>query len=69
MSEDSIRHLRAQMADNVDNWSEWTTTSWPVISAALSDPEPGSGVQPLSATLILDSERDSPWIARPPTWL
>jgi hypothetical protein len=68
MSEDSIRHLRAQMADNADDWSEWTT-SWPVISAALFDPEPGSAVQPLSATLILDSERDSSWIVRPLAWL
>ncbi len=84
----STHHLRVQAADNVDNWSEWTTlfslqspkgrytydgqpplisdtipadgsvitTSWPVISATLSDPQPGSGVQPLSTTLLLDSE-------------
>jgi hypothetical protein len=31
------------------------TTAWPVISATLSDPEPGSGVQPLSTMLIIDS--------------
>jgi hypothetical protein len=80
-------HLRAQTADNVDNWSEWTTlfslqyddqpplisdtipangsvitTSWPVISATLSDPEPGSGVQPLSTTLIIDSEVVTPQV-------
>jgi RHS repeat-associated protein len=83
----SIRHLRAQTADNVDNWSDWTTlftlqydgqppiisdatpadgsvitTSWPVISATLSDPEPGSGVQPLSTTLIIDSEVVTPQV-------
>jgi YD repeat-containing protein len=103
-------HLRAQTADNVDNWSEWTTlfslqspkgslplgqtrgytydgqaplisdtipadgsvitTSWPVISATLTDPstslrtgpEPGSGVQPLSTTLIIDSEAVTPQV-------
>jgi RHS repeat-associated protein len=80
-------HLRAQTADNVDNWSEWTTlfslqydhqpplisdtipadgsvitTSWPVISATLSDPQPGSGVQPLSTTLIIDSEVVTPQV-------
>jgi hypothetical protein len=86
-------HLRAQTADHVDNWSEWTTlfslqfdgepplisdtipangsvitSAWPVISATLTDPstslrtgpEPGSGVQPLSTTLIIDSEVVTP---------
>jgi hypothetical protein len=38
------------------------TTSWPVISATLSDPEPGSGVQPLSTTLIIDSEVVTPQV-------
>jgi hypothetical protein len=38
------------------------TTSWPVISATLSDPEPGSGVQPLSTTLIVDSEVVTPQV-------
>jgi hypothetical protein len=33
---------------------------WLVISAALSDPAPGSGIQPLSITLILDSEVVTP---------
>jgi YD repeat-containing protein len=95
-------HLRAQTADHVDNWSEWTTlfslqspkgslplgqtrgytydgqpplisdtipangsvitTAWPVISATLSDPEPGSGVQPLSTTLIIDSQVVTPQV-------
>jgi YD repeat-containing protein len=95
-------HLRAQTADHVDNWSEWTTlfslqppkgslplgqtrgytyddqpplisdtipadgsvitTAWPVISATLTDPQPGSGVQPLSTTLIVDSEVVTPQV-------
>jgi hypothetical protein len=38
------------------------TTAWPVISATLSDPEPGSGVQPLSATLIVHSEEVTPQV-------
>jgi RHS repeat-associated protein len=38
------------------------TTAWPVISATLSDPEPGSGVQPLSTTLIIDSEVVTPQV-------
>jgi hypothetical protein len=46
------------------------TTSWPVISASLSDPsaslttgpQPGSGVQPLSTTLIIDSEVVTPQV-------
>jgi hypothetical protein len=38
------------------------TTSWPIISATLSDPEPGSGVQPLSTTLIIDSEVVTPQV-------
>jgi hypothetical protein len=37
-------------------------TAWPVISATLSDPEPGSGVQPLSTTLIVDSEVVAPQV-------
>jgi hypothetical protein len=38
------------------------TTSWPVISAALYDPQPGLGVQPLSTTLIIDSEVVTPQV-------
>ncbi|MEJ2559729.1 MAG: Ig-like domain-containing protein, partial [Anaerolineae bacterium] len=38
------------------------TTSWPVISATLTDPEPGSGVQPLSTTLIIDSQVVTPQV-------
>jgi YD repeat-containing protein len=38
------------------------TTSWPVISATLTDPELGSGVQPLSTTLIIDSEVVTPQV-------
>jgi RHS repeat-associated protein len=38
------------------------TTAWPVISATLSDPEPGSGVQPLSTTLIIDSQVVTPQV-------
>jgi hypothetical protein len=38
------------------------TTSWPVISATLADPAPGSGVQPLSTTLIIDSEVVTPQV-------
>jgi hypothetical protein len=46
------------------------TNAWPVISATLSDPEPGSGacpehcrrVEPLSTTLILDSEVVTPQV-------
>jgi hypothetical protein len=38
------------------------TTAWSVISATLTDPEPGSGVQPLSTTLIVDSEVVTPQV-------
>jgi RHS repeat-associated protein len=38
------------------------TTSWPVISATLADPQPASGVQPLSTTLIIDSEVVTPQV-------
>jgi hypothetical protein len=31
------------------------TDAWPLILASLSDPTPGSGIQPVSTTLIVDS--------------
>jgi hypothetical protein len=37
-------------------------TAWPVISATLTDPERGSGVQSLSTTLIIDSEVVTPQV-------
>jgi hypothetical protein len=37
-------------------------TAWPVISATLSDPQPGSGVQPLSTTLMIDSQVVTPQV-------
>jgi hypothetical protein len=56
------------------------TTAWPMISASLSDPAPGSGacpelcrrVQPLSTTLMVDSQvvtpqvRSAGLLSRPP---
>jgi hypothetical protein len=38
------------------------TSAWPVISASLTDPQPGSGVQPLSTTLIIDSQVVTPHV-------
>jgi hypothetical protein len=38
------------------------TIAWPVISATLYDPEPGSGVQPLSTTLIIDGQVVTPQV-------
>jgi RHS repeat-associated protein len=38
------------------------TDAWPLISASLSDPTPGSGVQPLSTTFILDSQVVTPQV-------
>jgi len=39
-----------------------TTDAWTPISATLSDPVPGSGVQPVSTTLILDSQVVTPQV-------
>jgi RHS repeat-associated protein len=39
------------------------TNAWPVISASLSDPAPGSGIQPLSTTLIVDSQVVTPQVS------
>ncbi len=38
------------------------TSAWPIISTTLTDPAPGSGVQPLSTTLIIDSQVVTPQV-------
>jgi hypothetical protein len=50
------------ISDTIPADSSVITTSWPVISATLSDPQPGSGVQPLNTTLIIDSEVVTPQV-------
>jgi hypothetical protein len=49
-------------SDTIPAHGSVITTSWPVISVILTDPQPGSGVQPLSTTLIIDSQVVTPQV-------